>query len=102
VLVASSFAAKDENSSEIIIDTRTEAEWNEGHLEGAVLIPYDTIVQGITPYAPDKNANINLYCRTGRRSGIAFETLKNAGYGNLKNLGSMENASQELGVPIVK
>ena len=102
VLVASSFAAGDENSVGIIIDTRTEAEWNNGHLEGAVLIPYDTIVQGITAIAPDKKARINLYCRTGRRSGIALDTLKKEGYSNLTNLGSMENASAVLRKTIVK
>jgi phage shock protein E len=101
-LVVSSFAFGDDNSAAILIDTRTPAEWDEGHLEGAVLIPYDTIVQGVAAIAPDKNSNINLYCRTGRRSGIALETLKNAGYSNLKNLGSLENASTELGKPIVK
>ena len=102
VLVASSLAFGDDNSTAITIDTRTQAEWDEGHLEGAVLIPYDTIVQGVAAIAPDKNSNINLYCRTGRRSGIALETLQNAGYINLKNLGSLENASTTLGQPIVK
>jgi phage shock protein E len=102
VLVASSLAFGDDNSTAITIDTRTQAEWDEGHLEGAVLIPYDMIVQGIATIAPDKNTNINLYCRTGRRSGIALETLQNAGYINLKNLGSLENASTTLGQPIVK
>jgi len=102
VFIASSFAFGDEKSAAIIIDTRTEAEWNEGHLEGAILIPYDSIVQGIAAIAPDKISDINLYCRTGRRSGIALETLKKEGYTNLNNLGSMENASTELGKPIVK
>jgi phage shock protein E len=101
-LIATSFAAGGGNTAPLTIDTRTEAEWNEGHLEGAVLIPYDRIAQEITLFAPDKNTKINLYCRTGRRSGLALETLKTSGYSNLDNLGSMENAAKELGKPIVK
>jgi phage shock protein E len=101
VLTTPTFAAGDA-AAPLIIDARTEAEWNEGHLEGAVLIPYDTIAQGITAVAPDKNTEIYLYCRTGHRSGIALETLKKAGYSNLTNLGSKENAAKELDKPIVK
>ena len=102
VLTAAAFAAGNGVTAPLIIDARTEAEWNEGHLDGAVLIPYDRIAQGITTHASDKNTEIILYCRTGRRSGVALETLKNDGYSNLKNLGSMENAAKELGRPIVK
>jgi phage shock protein E len=102
VLTAAAFAAENGVTAPLIIDARTEAEWNEGHLEGAVLIPFDRIAQGITTYASDKNTEIVLYCRTGRRSGIALETLKKSGYTNLKNLGSKENAAKELRRPIVK
>jgi phage shock protein E len=102
VLPVAAFAVGDENASPLIIDARTEAEWNEGHLERAVLIPYDRIAEGIRTYDPDKNTKIILYCRSGRRSGIALETLKKAGYNNLVNLGSLENAAKELHQPIVK
>jgi phage shock protein E len=54
VLTEASFASENSNHAPLIIDTRTEAEWNEGHLEGAVLIPYDRIAQGITAFAPEK------------------------------------------------
>jgi len=61
------------------------------------MIPdYQAFPDGLEP------SKINLYCRTGRRSGIALETLKSAGYRNLTNLGSMENAAKELRLPIVK
>jgi phage shock protein E len=102
VLASPAFEAEIGNAAPLIIDARTESEWNDGHLDGAVLIPYDTIAQGITAVAPDKKTEIYLYCRTGRRSGIALETLKKAGYSNLTNLGSKENAAKELGKPIVK
>lgn len=86
----------------VVIDVRDEAEWKAGHLEGAVLIPHDRIAERIGAVVPDKQTRIYLYCRTGRRTGIAFEALRKAGYGNLINLKTMENAAQTLGKPIVK
>jgi phage shock protein E len=102
VLAAAAFAAGNGNAAPLVIDVRTEAEWNEGHVEGAVLIPYDRIEEGITAVAPDKNSKIHLYCRSGRRTGIAIETLKKAGYQNLINLGTVEEAAREMHKLIVK
>jgi len=102
MLAFSAIAFGGDSAVPVLIDTRTEAEWNAGHLEGAVLIPYDRIEQGITAVAPDKKSKILLYCRSGRRSGIAAETLKNVGYQDLTNLGSMESAARELKRQIVK
>jgi len=86
----------------IIIDVRTEAEWATGHLEGAVLIPFERISDEIPKVTADKKERIYLYCRTGRRTGIAFETLKKAGYENLINLETVENASKILNRGVVK
>ena len=86
----------------LVIDVRTEQEWSAGHLDGAILIPYDRIEQGIAIVAPDKNTRLFLYCRTGRRTGLAYDVLKKAGYEDVINLNTLENASKELNVPIVK
>jgi phage shock protein E len=86
----------------LIIDVRTDQEWKEGHLDGAILIPHDRIGQEIAAVAPDKKTRIYLYCRTGRRTGLAFDELKKAGYEDLVNLSTLENASRELNLPIVK
>lgn len=102
IAALSAFAAEKGSAAAVIVDVRSEAEWNEGHLEGAVLIPYDIIEQGITAVAPDKSTKIYLYCRSGRRTAIAEETLKKSGYGDLVNLGTLENAVQVLQRPIVK
>ncbi len=85
-----------------VIDVRTEAEWNNGHLEGAVLIPYGRIAEKIESVACDKSQKIYLYCRTGRRVQIAKGTLEKLGYSDVVNLGSMENAAGVLKVRIVK
>ena len=72
----------------IIIDVRTKKEFNQGHLTNAINISYKKIKEEIKKYAPNKNQQIILYCRSGRRSGIALKTLKEMGYKNAVNAGS--------------
>jgi len=86
----------------LVIDVRTVAEWNEGHLDGAVLIPYEKIGEAIAKVAPDKKTKIVLYCRTGRRSGIALDTLQKLGYEDVSNLINAKEASEKLKLPIIK
>jgi len=86
----------------VVIDVRTEAEWNTGHVEGALLIPHERIGEGIGAAAGDKKTKIYLYCRTGRRTAIAYDVLKKAGYEDVVNLGTLENAAKQLGRDIVK
>ena len=97
---ASSFSA--ENAKPLIIDVRTEAEWKSGHIEGAVLIPYEKIGERIDAVAKDKSQRIYLYCRTGRRSNIAKETLTKLGYKDVINLKTLENAAEAMKLKIVK
>ena len=59
----------------IIIDVRTKQEYNQEHLKGAINIPYDELDDTI-----DKNKILFVYCKSGTRSQIAFETLTNLGY----------------------
>jgi phage shock protein E len=86
----------------VIIDVRTTPEFEEGHLEGALNLPYDKIGETIQAAVPNRNSKIILYCRTGRRSGIALETLKALGYEDVTNLKTVKEASEKLGVPIIK
>lgn len=77
------------------IDVRTVEEYNAGHLEGAIHIPYDEIEQKIQTISADKTADIQLYCRSGRRSGIALETLRGLGYSKVTNAGAYEQLKQK-------
>jgi phage shock protein E len=89
-------------SKPFIVDVRTLQEWNDGHIEGAVLIPYDQIDKSIGTIAKDKSKKIYVYCRSGRRSTIAGETLSKMGYKDVVNLGSLEDAARFLKLKIVK
>ncbi|MCO5249897.1 MAG: rhodanese-like domain-containing protein [Candidatus Kapabacteria bacterium] len=80
----------------IVIDVRTLAEFNAGHVEGAKLIPYNEIEREIAKVTKDKKAPIAVYCRTGRRSGIAQKALESMGYVNVENYGSLSNAKSML------
>ncbi|MCE5264180.1 MAG: rhodanese-like domain-containing protein [Deltaproteobacteria bacterium] len=99
-IVLSSFGAAGDQP--LIIDVRTEAEWNSGHLEGAVWIPYDVIGEKIGAIAKDKSARIYVYCRSGRRSQIAKEALLKLGYRDIVNLGSVDDAARTMKRKIVK
>ena len=82
-----------------IIDVRTEAEWNTGHLEGALHIEWQEILKISSDIKKDEE--IFLYCRSGNRSGKATKILLEAGYVNAKNAGSILNASQLLNIKII-
>jgi phage shock protein E len=74
----------DSNSHFKLIDVRQPSEFAAGHIVGAKLIPLGDIQQG--EYNLDKNDTIILYCRSGRRSGIAAKILKDSDYKQVKDL----------------
>ena len=82
-------ALMDTEKDYIIIDARTEEEFAEGHIEGAILIPEYEIAQRAEKELPDKDALILVYCRSGRRSKIASEELVRLGYTNVKEFGGI-------------
>ena len=73
----------------VIIDARTESEFNEGHIKGAILIPEYEIADRAENELPDKDQLILVYCRSGRRSKIASEELVKLGYTNVKEFGGI-------------
>jgi len=76
-----------QNPNSVLIDVRTAAEFADGALPGAEQIDHAQIANRISVLAPDKDAPIVLYCRSGRRSGIAEDSLRALGYSNLINGG---------------
>ena len=82
-----------------VIDVRTEAEWDTGHLEGALHIEWQDILNISSDIQKDEE--IFLYCRSGNRSGKATKILIDAGYINAKNAGSIEDANELLGIKII-
>ena len=73
----------------ILLDVRTLEEYTESRIEGATLIPYDEITARAESELPDKTALILIYCRSGRRSATAAETLVGMGYTNVFDFGGI-------------
>ena len=72
-----------ENEDYIILDVRTVAEYNEGHIPNAICIPNETIDETIVSKLPNKKQMILIYCRSGNRSKQAAEKLKKLGYNKM-------------------
>ncbi len=75
----------------VIVDVRTQSEYDEGHIQNAVLIPNETIGSEPPTNLPDKNAIILVYCRSGRRSEEAARKLVNLGYVIIYDFGGIND-----------
>ena len=89
-------ALMDSESGYIIIDARTQEEYDQGHIPGAILIPEYEIADRAEKELPDKNQLILVYCRSGRRSKIAAEELVKLGYTNVKEFGGIIDWEYEI------
>ena len=82
-------AIMDTEQDYVIIDARTDAEFAQGHIEGAIMIPEYEIEARAEKEIPDKDKLILVYCRSGRRSKIAADALVKLGYTNVKEFGGI-------------
>ena len=89
-------ALMDSESGYIIIDARTQEEYDQGHIPGAILIPEYEIADRAEKERPDKDQLILVYCRSGRRSKIAAEELVKLGYTNVKEFGGIIDWEYEI------
>lgn len=86
----------DSETGYIIIDARTQEEFDEGHIENAILIPEYEISERAEKELTDKNQLILVYCRSGRRSKIAAQALVELGYTNVKEFGGIIDWKYEV------
>ena len=73
----------------VILDVRTQEEYDEGHVPGAILIPNTEIENRAEEELPDNAQLILVYCRSGRRSKLAAQILADLGYTNVKEFGGI-------------
>lgn len=81
-------ARLDQDGDLILLDVRTQTEYDQGHIPGAVCLPNEEIGQDM-PVAFDKDAEILVYCRSGRRSAEAAGKLAELGYRNVADFGGI-------------
>ena len=79
----------------IILDVRTQAEYDEYHIAGAVCLPNEEIADTEPELLPDKDRLILVYCRSGRRSKEASQKLADMGYTNIKEFGGINSWQYE-------
>lgn len=80
----------------VILDARTQAEYDEGHIPGAILIPHDTVATAAEDALPDKDQLILVYCRSGNRSKRASQALVDLGYTNVVEFGGINSWPYEV------
>ena len=73
----------------IILDVRTQEEYDQGHIPGAIVISHEEITEKAEEVLTGKDQLILVYCRSGRRSKIAAEALVELGYTNIKEFGGI-------------
>ncbi|HOB62825.1 MAG TPA: rhodanese-like domain-containing protein [Candidatus Competibacteraceae bacterium] len=82
----------------LVIDVRSADEYQQSHVRQAVNVPYDQIASRIAALAPAHDTPIALYCHSGRRAGIAEQTLHQLGYSHVENKGGLSDM-QRNGYP---
>ena len=73
----------------VILDTREQYEYDQGHIPGAIVISHEEILEKAESVLTDKDQLILVYCRSGRRSKLAAEDLVKLGYTNIKEFGGI-------------
>lgn len=82
-------ALMEEDENVILLDVRTEEEFQEKHIPGSLLIPDYELAELAAQMLPDKDATILVYCRTGRRSEASSRQLLEMGYTSVYDLGGI-------------
>jgi len=86
----------DSEEGYVILDVRTQEEYEEGHIPGAIVISHEQIEEKAEDALTDKDQLILVYCRSGRRSKLAAEALAELGYTNIKEFGGITDWPYEV------
>ena len=80
----------------VLLDARSEEEFSEGHIPGAIVIPHEEILKRAEAELPEKDVPVFVYCRSGRRSKIAAEALVSLGYSEVYEFGGIIDWPYEI------
>lgn len=86
----------------LLLDVRSPAEYEAGHLRDAILLPVNAIAMHIERVAPDKGSPIVVYCQSGARSAAARQMLMQMGYENVFNGGGVRALADQMRRDIVR
>ncbi|MBQ4546587.1 MAG: rhodanese-like domain-containing protein [Oscillospiraceae bacterium] len=80
----------------VLLDARTEEEFSEGHIPGAIVIPHDEIFERAEAEIPEKDVPVFVYCRSGNRSKTASKALVDLGYSEVYEFGGIIDWPYEI------
>ena len=84
-------AMLDKGECDVLLDVRTQKEYDSVHIPGATVLPYTQITDQAEIVIPDKNAVILVYCRSGHRSQLACRALAELGYTKVYDFGGIQD-----------
>jgi rhodanese-related sulfurtransferase len=84
----------------LILDVRTQPEFDAGHIPGAMNIPHTELATRLAELGADRNREIVVHCKSGRRAMLAEETLRTSGFANLRRLQGDMDGWQADGRPV--
>ncbi len=85
----------------VLLDVRTENEFAQGHIQGALNIPYDQLINQMEKIKDYKEQEIVIYCRSGRRAQVAADILTSKGFKHLSDLDGHMLLWQKLNYPLI-
>lgn len=89
------------NNKIVVLDVRSPQEFNDGHIANAINISHNTIAEQLDQLSQYKNSTVVVYCRSGRRAGVAEEILTKNGFNNLRHLTGDMNGWLKAELPVV-
>jgi phage shock protein E len=85
-----------------VLDVRTPAEFAAGHVPGAINVPHDELQGRLAELAGLRDKDVVVYCKSGRRAGLALELLGRNGYTRLRHLDGDMQGWEAAGRPVEK
>ena len=86
-------------SAPLVLDVRTREEYAQGHISGAFNIPHDELPTRLAELPIAKSQEVVVHCQSGRRAGLAEETLRESCYSNGRDLAGHWQGWQAAGLP---
>lgn len=80
----------------VLLDARSEEEFFEGHIPGAIVIPHEEVLERAEAEIPEKDIPVFVYCRSGNRSKVAAEALVSLGYSEVYEFGGINTWPYEI------
>ena len=85
-----------------LLDVRSDEEFQAGHVPGAINISHKMLSDQLSALPANKDQLVIVYCRSGRRAGIAEQILRDNGFTQVRHLSGDMNGWQESNLPIAK